>query len=142
MINYIWPILMVIVSNVFYNITTKLTPEKANPFLVMIITYLVGAVLSVILFFNTKVEKNIMADFSKLNWTSILLGFSIVGLETGYIYMYRIGWNISIGSLIANIILSIILVFIGVLFYKEQINLNKIIGIGMCLVGLFFINKK
>jgi hypothetical protein len=57
-------------------------------------------------------------------------------------YMYRVGWNISKGSLIANVSLAILLIIIGVLLYKEHIGLYQIIGIVCCMVGLIFVNLK
>nr|WP_242982139.1 MULTISPECIES: EamA family transporter [unclassified Clostridium] len=60
----------------------------------------------------------------------------------GYLYMYRVGWNISKGSLIANVSLVMLLIIIGVLFYKEHIGLYKIVGIVCCIVGLIFVNLK
>lgn len=142
MIQYLWPIGLLILSSVFYNVTSKMTPETANPFLAVMVTYVVGLVLSVTMFLYTKTEKNIMDEVQRLNWTSVVLGLSIVGLEVGNIYMYRAGWNISVGSLVVNIMLAIILVVLGVLFYKESLNLYKVVGIALCLAGLFFINKK
>lgn len=69
------------------------------------------------------------------------MGLAIVGLEFGYINLYRAGWNISTGSLVANVSLAIILIFVGVLLYHEQITRNQMIGIGLCLLGILFLNK-
>ena len=71
-----------------------------------------------------------------------MLGFCIVGLEFGYIMVYRSGWNISIGSLVSNIILALALIPVGIIFYKEGFNINKMIGIGLCIIGLIFVNKR
>lgn len=43
MLGYIWPIALVVVANVFYNITTKSTPSQANAFLSLAVTYCVAA---------------------------------------------------------------------------------------------------
>lgn len=142
MIKYVWPMILVVLSNVFYHISSKSTPEKANPLFSLIVTYIVGAVVSAALYFSISTEKNIVTEFHKLNWTSFILGFSVVGLEVGNIYMYRAGWNISVGSLITNIALAIILLFVGILLYKDQISLYKVAGIILCLIGLVLINKK
>lgn len=144
MFHYFWPIALAVISNVLYNITAKSTPERANPFLVIVCTYIVGAVLSTILYLVTMGEKSIgiHTEFQKLNWSSFAMGLSILGVEVGYIYMYRSGWNISIGSLISNVLLSVILVFVGVLIYKEQITWHQVAGIAMCLGGTFLMNKK
>lgn len=44
--NMYLPVLIVVLSNTFYNICTKSTPEDLNPFASLSITYLVGAVIS------------------------------------------------------------------------------------------------
>nr|WP_312576253.1 EamA family transporter [Sedimentibacter sp.] len=140
--NYIWPMILVIGSNVCYNICTKSTPENAQPFAVLTVTYFVSMVSAALLYFFTSETKNIIADWKYLNWTSFVLGIAIVGLEVGFIQMYRAGWNISIGSLVANIGLAIMLIFVGLIIYKENISINQIIGIILCITGLFFINKR
>ena len=63
-----------------------------------------------------------------------------MGLEAGYIYLYKAGWEISVGSLIASVLLAIALIAVGVLVYKEPISLRKA-GVILCLVGLYFINQ-
>ena len=75
-----------------------------------------------------------------LNWAPFVLGISLVALEFGYILLYRVGWNISVGSLVCNIILAIILLAIGLLFYRELLSIRQIFGVLLCIAGLFFIN--
>ena len=138
---YIWPIILVIASNVFYNICTKSTPLGANPLVSLSVTYLVAALATGLLYFFTGSGSQLLNDYKSLNWTSYVLGLAIVGLEFGYINLYRAGWNISTGSLVANVSLAIILIFVGVLLYHEQITRNQMIGIGLCLLGILFLNK-
>lgn len=137
---YIWPLLLVIAANTFYHICSKSLPQNVNPFISLFVTYTVGAILSLLIYFFGE-NPAIINDMKKLNWTSILLGLSIIGLEFGYIKVYRAGWNVSTGSLVANIGLAVVLVFVGVLLYKETITLNRLIGIVLCCVGIFFLNK-
>ena len=139
---YVLSIIIIVVSNILYNICSKSIPAKANPFSSLFITYLIGAIITIIAFKFYKTDKGFFQSFEDLNWTSIVLGFSIVGLEFGYIMAYRAGWNISIGSLVANIILALMLIPIGILFFKEGFGINKIVGIAFCILGLIFINKK
>ncbi|WP_461205023.1 EamA family transporter [Clostridium sp. DL1XJH146] len=141
MIMYVFSIVLIIASNVLYNISQKSTPEKANPFVALFITYTIAAIVTIIAYQFNKGEKGFIQSALDLNWTSIALGFSIVGLELGYILAYRAGWNISVGSLVANIILAIVLIPIGVIFFKEGFEINKIIGTMICIVGLIVINK-
>ena len=38
--------------------------------------------------------------------------------------------------------LAIILIFVGLIGYHESITWSKVLGVAICLVGLYFINKK
>lgn len=138
--NMIRPIAMVVVANVFYNISAKSTPSAMNAFASLSITYFASAALSLILFFASS-KANLLHEYSKMNWASVMLGISMVFLEFGYINIYRAGWKISIASLVANIALACALLFIGYLFYKENITLRQIIGMLVCALGLFLISK-
>ena len=101
----IWPIALVVGVNVFYHITTKSTPEGVNAFASLAITYGVGAVLSIVMFYLTG-ARGLAGELGKTNWTAWVLGIAVVGLEFGNICLYRAGWKVSVGSLIANITLA------------------------------------
>ncbi|MEI8216396.1 MAG: EamA family transporter [Eubacteriales bacterium] len=141
MINYLLPIGLIVVSTTFYNICQKSTPSGANPFLAFTVTYLSATLVTVILLLIKGTDKGIMTSLKDLNWTSVALGISIVGIEFGYLMAYRAGWSMNIGSLVATTILSIVLIFVGMLIYKETLTYNQIIGIGLCIVGLIFVSK-
>lgn len=141
MFMYVFSIVLIIVSNVVYNISQKSTPHNVNPFSALLTTYVTAAILTVIAAQFYKSDKGFIQSFGELNWTSIVLGVSIVGLEFGYMLAYRAGWNISLGSLVANIILALILIPIGIIFFKEGFDFNKILGVAFCIIGLIIINK-
>ena len=138
--NMIWPLILIVGSNCFYNICTKSMPENVNAFGALTVTYLVGAVLSAILFISCVGPTKAISEIQQVNWTSFVLGLSIVGLEAGFIFLYRAGWKVSIGALTANICLAIALLVIGFLLYKETISLRQVLGIVVCGIGLFLIN--
>ena len=140
--NYIWPMCLIVLSNVFYNLITKSTPSSVNPYLSLCLTYTVGAVVSLLVYFLSAKGASIAAELGKLNWTSYALGLSIVGLEAGSIYTYRAGWEISRGSLTANISLAVILLFVGLLFYKEAFNIKQLFGILFCVAGIVLLNGR
>lgn len=138
---YIFSIVLIVASNTIYNICQKSTPQNANPFAALLVTYITAIVLTLLALIFSNPDKGFFQSFRGLNWTSIVLGFSILGLEFGYLLAYRAGWNISVGSLVANISLALVLIPVGVIFYKEGFELNKLLGIAFCLVGLVLINK-
>ena len=139
--NYIWPVLLILGSNIAYNLMTKSTPAQVNPFASLTVTYLVAAVFSFILLMLSS-SGHPLADFREVNWTGIVLGMAIVGLELGYICLYRAGWNISVGSLVANVLLAACLLVIGLVVFKEAVGAKQMLGIAVCLCGLVLINMK
>ena len=139
--NMLWPILIVVGSNTIYNIMTKSTPNDVNPFVSLALTYVVAAVSCILVFFATAKDKNIISALSKTNFTAWALGLAIVGLEVGYIFIYRAGWKVSSASLVANISLAVILLIVGVVLYKEVISVKQLIGMAVCACGLWLIAK-
>ncbi|TGE33566.1 EamA family transporter [Desulfosporosinus sp. Sb-LF] len=141
MFMYVFPIVLIVASNIVYNVCQKSTPQNANPFSALLITYLTAAILTFIVALFYKTDKGFLQSFNELNWTSVALGVAIMGLELGYLLAYRAGWNISVGSLVANIILALMLIPVGILFYKEGFAVNQIFGVVFCVIGLILINK-
>lgn len=139
---YIWPIGLVVLSNVFYQICAKSVPEGMNPLASLTITYLVGAVASMILYFLLYKDTDILREYKQLNWAPFVLGLVIVGLEVGFIYAYKAGWPVSTAQIVQAAVLAVILIFVGYLLYQETITWNKIVGILVCLAGLGLINWK
>jgi len=139
--NMLWPVLVVVGANTIYNISTKSTPANVNAFASLAMTYVMAALSSVVLFFLTSDSKNLLAEITKTNWTAYALGIAIIGLEFGYICIYRAGWKIGVASLVANISLACVLLVVGYFFYKEVITLKQLLGMGVCALGLMLIVK-
>ena len=142
MFSFIWPLALIIIANVFYQICTKSVPGDIDPFASIIVTYLIGAVASTILYFTIGSGESLAKEFEKLNWAPFVLGLAIVGLETGFIYAYKAGWQVSVLFIVQSAFLAIALLLVGYFIYHEALGWNKLVGIAICLVGLFFINYK
>lgn len=128
-ISMIWPIALVVLSNIIYHVCFKSIQKEMNTIASMTITYLVGVIYSTIVFFLTSKENNLLQEFRKLNFAPFLLGVSVVGLEVGFIYAYKNGWSVSAASIVQSAFLSLALIFVGAILYHETITANKLIGI-------------
>lgn len=140
MFSYAWPITLVVLSNIAYQICTKSVPREMNPLASLTVTYLIGAAACGILYFALNRRGDLLREYGRLNWAPVVLGIVIVGLEVGWIYAYKAGWQISAGFIVQSAFLAVALVFVGYLLYHEVITWNKLVGVGFCLVGLVFIN--
>lgn len=142
MFNYIWPVGLVVIANVLYQISTKSVPSDMDPFASLVITYLVAAALSIVMYFMLNKGGNVLSEMGKANFAPFLLGMSVVLLEVGFIYAYKAGWQISTLTIVQSSFLAVALIFVGFLLYSEAITWNKLLGIAVCLVGLVFVNMK
>ena len=140
-VSMVWPIALVVLSNIVYQICAKSIPKEMNTMASMTVTYLVGAVCSAVVFFLTSKENNLLQELRKLNFAPFFLGVSVVGLEVGFIYAYKNGWAVSTASIVQSAFLPLALIFVGAILYHETITANKLIGTVICLVGLYFINR-
>ncbi|MCF0151220.1 MAG: hypothetical protein HUJ80_07410 [Firmicutes bacterium] len=136
-----WPIALIVSSNLIYHICSKQTPAALNPFASLVITYLIGAAVAAALYFTVSHGGNLLKEYSAVSWTSFVMGFAIVGLEAGCMYMYKVGWNINTGYMFQSVIFAIALLFVGYLLYHEELTLTKLLGAAVCLIGLWLIKK-
>ena len=136
---YYLPVLFIVLSNVLYDISAKSFSKGINVFAGMAIYYLVAVVVSLVLFYLTSENKNLLKELKKINWATFSLALGCTGADIGYILVFRSGWDISFGSLVCNILIAISLLFIGVIFYREYINIKHVAGILLCLIGFVLI---
>lgn len=142
MFNFIWPITLVVLCNVIYQICAKSVSGSVNPLASLTVTYMVGALCSAVLYFALSQHANLLREISKMNWASYFLGLVVVGLEVGFIYAYKAGWQVSTVSIVQSSFLAVLLMVVGTLLYHETLTWNKIIGVLICMIGLIFINWK
>ena len=142
MFSYLWPIALVVLSNTLYQICAKSVPEGMNPLASLTITYLIGAVVSCALYYLLNRDADLFREIRLTNWAPVVLGIVIVGLEVGFIYAFRAGWQVSMAQIVSAALLAVILIFVGYLLYREAITWNKIVGIAICLAGLVLINYR
>ena len=140
MFNYVWPIALVVLSNIVYQICAKSAPRGMDPLASLTVTYLVGAVVSGALYFLLHRGGNLLREYRALNWAPLVLGIVIVGLEVGFIYAYKNGWQVSRAAIVQSSFLAVALVLVGALLYREHVTWTKLLGVAICLVGLVFIN--
>lgn len=142
MFAYWWPIALLVFSNVVYQICAKAVPQSMSPFASLIVTYLVSAVSCTILYFVLNPGENLLKEYSRLNPAPFVFGFVLVGLEVGWIYAYKAGWEVSTGFIVHSAFLAVALLFVGFTLYHEALTWNKVLGAAICMIGLIFINYK
>lgn len=139
----IWPIALIVASNILYHICAKEVPSDIDAFASLTVTYTVACVASLICYFALRRftgSKSLPSEIRKAGWATYALGVVIVGLETGWIFAYSAGWQISSGYIVNTAIAAAALLVIGHFLYKEKADRNKLIGLALCLAGSILIN--
>jgi uncharacterized membrane protein len=139
---YYLSIALTTLSNLLYHFFQKSVAPKANPLFSLTITYITAAIVSFMLWPFFAGGSNAATSFKNLNWASFALGIAIIGLELGFLLAYRAGWNISIGALVSNLAVTLLLIPLGALLFKERLSVINMIGIGLSVIGLICMNYK
>jgi len=134
---------LAVLSNLFYHVSQKLTPPGANAALAIVVAYVVALGISlVVLGLFIPLKMGLGPALRQLNWASVALGMSIVGIELGFLLAYRGGGNISLAQIVVSATVTLILIPVGLLFFKEKLSWVNGLGIVLCLAGLVLINLR
>lgn len=133
---------LAIACTVAYHVVLKLTPAGANPFLSLMATY--G---SVTLLFGLGLavapgQFEWRQEVQQLNWTAVALAVAIIGLDLGFILLYRSGFEVSLGALVTQTAAAMLLVGIGALVFREKLSVSNGVGIVLCLAGLWLVHRR
>ena len=137
---FYFSITLAVASSALYHFSQKSTPTNVNPAVSIMVTYAVAFCLTLILLFFIPTKIGFLAELRQLNWASYLLAFSVVGLEVGFLLVYRAGWNVGIAAVLVNVVASLLLVPVALFVFNQKLSLVNIIGILVCLAGLVMLN--
>lgn len=139
---FYFSITLAILSSALYHFTAKSTPSNVNFTVSLLVTYTVALVVTLLGFFFFPATNGIAAELKQLNWASIGLAIAIVGIEFGFLLVYRSGWNLGIAAVLVNVVASLILLPVAIFVFKDKISWVNILGIVVCFVGLIMLNWK
>lgn len=138
---FYFSITLAIASSALYHFVAKSTPANVNFTVSLLVTYVIAFIATLFTFFFFPTS-NIVDELKQLNWASIGLAIAVVGIEFGFLLVYRSGWNLGIAAVLVNVVASLILVPVAILVFKDKISWINITGIFVCLIGLVMLNWK
>ncbi len=137
---FYFSIVLTISASVFYHVSQKAIPAFVNPIVSVTVSYILSLALCGILLIFMPPSGGIVAAVKQLNWATYILPLSIVGLEVGYLLVYRAGWNIGLTAVLVNVTASLMLIPVALFIFRDKLNWVNIAGIRVCLVGLVMLN--
>ena len=136
-IGYYFPVLLTVVGTLVYHIAQKTMPRPVSPFFSLAVAFSIATIVCLlVLLSTTRVPFRLWHDVS---WSSIVLGFAVVSIESGYLIAYRLGWKLNRTSLFSNVSVAILLIPLGTFLFREQVSLRMVLGSSLCIIGLILL---
>jgi len=135
------PLLLTVIAATAYHVGQKSIPLQIHPMLSLTVSYAVALLGSLIVlsFYPGDFGR---ASWRSFNWSSIVVGIAIIGIELGFLLAYRAGWRISLASLVGNVLTALLLVAVGVIFFREHLTGRNVVGIALCITGLAMVVQR
>lgn len=139
---FYFSITLAIASSALYHFSAKSTPARVNFSISLVVTYLVALGIVLLATFLFPSKNGVAFEFKQLNWASFVLAIAIVGIEFGFLLVYRSGWNLGIAAVLVNVVASLLLVPVAIIVFKDRLSWINVLGILVCLAGLLMLNWK
>jgi uncharacterized membrane protein len=133
---------LAIACTVAYHIVLKLTPADVNPLLSLLVTYAAVATLFGVLLLAAPGAFEWRQEVRQLNWTTVALAVAIVGLDLGFLLLYRSGYAVSLGALVTQSAAALMLLLVGIAVFRERLSLANAVGLVLCVAGLWLVNRR
>ena len=127
-----------IASVVAYQVSIKSIPHDLNPISALVTFYVTALVCTLVVarFVPVSMPSWSMTEFS---WAAVMVGIAIVGIELGFLLMYRSGWNLAVAPLVTMGSATVLLVPIAVFAFRQPFSARYLFGLALCLYGLYLL---
>ena len=140
---YFFPPILVVIGMMIYQVSQKTTNENANPFVVVIMAYVIGILACMGGYFLIPKQDAASLPMVKTAiWSALGIGLGAAAIEIGFMLAYRAGWNVNILPLSVTVAGAVLLVPVGLFAFRESLSIEKALGILLCIGGLVLITIK
>ena len=137
--NFYLPLVLAVAGMLFYHLVQKSIPKGINPFYAMIIAYVAGIIVLAVCAITLPGNKSFVSSLRESNWAVLLVGAGAACIELGFLLAYRSGWRISVAAVATNVAVTLLLVPIGIVIFKDHLSLRNILGLIFCVLGLVLV---
>lgn len=89
---YLLSMALVVASLTLYQVAQRAMPPTANPFALLVLVYGVALALSALGLLLYPAKGGLADLLREPSWAPWALGLAVVGIELGYLLVYRTGW--------------------------------------------------
>ncbi len=140
--SFYFPLALAAGGMLFYHLGQKSIPRGINPFYAMIIAYAVGIAILAVCALVLPGDRSFASSLKETNWAVIAVGAGAACIEVGFLLAYRYGWKLSVAAVATNVVVTLMLVPIGIIIFKDQLSLRNILGLVFCVLGLVLVVRE
>ncbi len=140
--SFYFPLVLTIGGNILYHVSQRSIPKTAHPLVTMMLAYAVGLIICALGLLFYPAEKSLLNSARESNWAVFLIGVGAAGVEIGYLLAYRAGWRISVAPIVSSVGVTLLLIPIGIMIFREQLSARNVIGIVLCVIGLALVTHE
>jgi drug/metabolite transporter (DMT)-like permease len=132
-------VLLAVLGGVVYHASAKSVPKDLPPALVLVVAYAAAFVISALAHVSVPGLSSGPASGRLMHPAVIGLGLGAAMIELGYVLTYRAAWPVSLTSVVVNGMVAALLVPIGVWLFGEHLSPARILGLLLCLAGVWML---
>lgn len=139
---YLLSMALVVASLTLYQVAQRAMPPTANPFALLVLVYGVALALSALGLLLYPGKEGLADLLREPSWAPWALGLAVVGIELGYLLVYRTGWPLALAPVVANVGTLLLLVPLGFLFFRETLSPGQLLGLLLALLGFILLRSQ
>lgn len=135
------PLGIAAIGAVVYHVGQKSLPAAANPILLLMAVYAVAFLLalSALPFFKTPSPGPLMVQV--LNWPVVLVALGVLGIELGFLLLYRQGGSLQWSGVAVNGLAAVLLLPIAIFLFNEHFSPGRALGVLLTLSGMVLMTR-
>lgn len=134
-----FPLIVIVASGIVYHLVQKAS-GAVSPWPMLVVAYGAAFALAVAL---------AVASGDAARWhvgraeyaAGLLIGLAAFGVEAGFFFVYRSGWQLASASVVANASVTAILAVIGIVVFREHLTAVRAAGILLAAGGAAMIAR-
>ncbi len=121
---------------VSYRLSYKLISGHFTPLFNVAFISLFASLICFALFFMRDYQKIELASISLKSFAALIfIGVIVAGLEISIMMIYKSGGPLSVAQSLASVLIGLSCFAIGLLWFKEALNMGQIIGFFISILG-------
>lgn len=130
---------LAVLGNFFYHVAQKSMPQSTSPMALVMAAYVAAFVLSCVVAPFMQGHEPVSMMRLAFSWQLWLLALGALLIEIAYLMAYRYGGSLQVSSIAVSGTTAVLLIPMSVFFFKEPFSMQKVIGVGVVIAGLYLV---